>query len=95
VFQTLRGLLVGLFARTHGGGRPLLTFRTLASDALQAQLGATLPHYTLASAQGALRATLDLLEHDLPALTADQIALTPAEEALVRRIRERQVQIAG
>jgi predicted nucleotidyltransferase len=92
--QVLRGLLVGLFARTHGGGRPLETFRTLAPDALQAGLGATLPQYSLASARGALRAALDLLEYDdLPALTADQVALTPAERALVRRIRERQARL--
>jgi predicted nucleotidyltransferase len=88
--QTLRGLLVALFARTHGGGRPLATFHMLASDALQARLGATLPHYTLSSAQGALCAALDLLEYDLPAFSADQVTLTPAERALMRHIRERQ-----
>jgi predicted nucleotidyltransferase len=91
--QVLRGLLVGLFARTHGGGRPLETFRTLAPAALQARLGATLPQYSLASARGALRAALDLLEQDLAALTADQVTLTPAERALVRHIRERQAQL--
>ncbi len=91
--QALRGLLVALFARTHGGGRPMLTFRTLAADALQVQVGATLPQYSLASAQGALRASLDLLEYELPSLTADQVALTPAESALLRRIRERQARL--
>jgi predicted nucleotidyltransferase len=92
--QTMRGLLVALFAWTHGGGRPLATFRALAPEALQGQLGATLPQYSLASAQGALRAALDLLEHELPALTADQVAYTPAEVALLRRIRERQARLA-
>ena len=62
----------------------------LAPDALQARLGATLPQYSLASARDALRATLDLLEHDLATLTAGQVALTPAERVLMRRIRERQ-----
>jgi predicted nucleotidyltransferase len=91
--QTLRGLLIAVFARTHGGGRPMSTFRTLATAPLQGQLGATLPHYSLASARDALHAALDLLEDELPALTADQVALTPAERALLRRIRDRQTRL--
>jgi predicted nucleotidyltransferase len=93
--QSLRGLLLALFARTHGGGRPLQTFLALAPEALQAQLGATLPEYSLASAREALRAALDLLEEGLPTLAADRVALTPADRALLRQLRERQTQLAG
>jgi hypothetical protein len=93
--QSLRGLLLALFARTHGGGRPLQTFLALAPEALQTQLGATLPHYSLASARDALRAALDLLEEGLPALAADQVALTAADRALLRQLRERQAQLEG
>lgn len=91
--HALRGHLVALFARTHGGGRPLATFRAQASATLQSQLGATLPHYSLASAQAAFKAALDLLEHHLPALTADHAALTPAEQTLLRQIRGRQTRL--
>jgi predicted nucleotidyltransferase len=91
--QALRGLLLALFARTHGGGRPLQTFRAHAPAALQAQLGATLPQYSPASAHSAFRAALDLLEDGLPVLTAGQVILTPAERALLRQIRQRQPQL--
>lgn len=88
--HALRNHLLALFARTHGGGRPLATFLAQAPAALQAQLGATLPHYSLTSAQDAFKAALDLLEDGLPALTADQATLTPTEQTLLRQIRERQ-----
>jgi hypothetical protein len=88
--QSLRGLLLALFARTHGGGRPMQTFLAHAPDALRVQLGATLPFYSLASARDALRAALDLVEEGLPTLAADQVALTTADRALLRQIRERQ-----
>jgi predicted nucleotidyltransferase len=91
--HALRGLLVALFARTHGGGRPLATFLALAPDSLQAHLGATLSHYSLASARDAFRAALDLLEHDLLALAGDQASLTPPERALLRQLRERQARL--
>jgi hypothetical protein len=91
--HSLRGLLVALFARTHGGGRPLATFCAQATDTLQTQLGATLTHYSVASTRDAFRAALDLLEHDLPALTADQATLTPAERTLLRQIRARQARL--
>jgi predicted nucleotidyltransferase len=91
--HALRGQLIATFARTHGGGRALDTFRMQADAALQAQLGAALPRYDLASARQALLACLDLLEHDLPRLTADQADLAPAQRALLRRIRERQARL--
>jgi predicted nucleotidyltransferase len=91
--QSMRGLLLALFARTHGDGRPLATFRAQAPAALQAQLGATLPHYSLASARAAFRSALDLLENDLPALTAGQATLTPAGRTLLRQIRARQARL--
>ncbi|MFN8512735.1 MAG: nucleotidyltransferase domain-containing protein [Thermomicrobiales bacterium] len=91
--HALRGHLLALFARTHGDGRPLATFRAQASAALQTQLGATLPHHSLASARAAFKAALDLLENGLPALTNGQATLTPAEQTLLRQIRERQTRL--
>ncbi len=83
----LRARLMELFAYTHGGLRSPQTFEALASAALQARLGATLPQDNPAPIRAALIACLDILEHDLEALSDCHARLTDAQRAVVRRLR--------
>ena len=86
----MRGLLLELFTRTHGGGRAFLTFQTEADPQLQARLGATLPQHSLASVQKALLQFLDILEHNLAEWTDGQIQLSDTHREVVQRVRARQ-----
>jgi predicted nucleotidyltransferase len=85
----MRHLLMELFARTHGGARPLHTFTAVADPALQARLGATLPTFDLPSVWRAHLAMLDFLEQDVPACLDGQAQLTTEQRAVLRAIRER------
>jgi hypothetical protein len=73
VLQRMRTLLMELYTRTHGGQRPVQFFQAKADTDLQAQLGHTLPQYSLVSVQASLGCFLDILEHDLGHLTDEQI----------------------
>jgi len=86
----MRGLLMELFARTHGGGRAFLTFQTEADPQLQARLGATLPQFSLASVQKALVGFLSILEDHLPEWADGQLQLSDAQRELLQRLRARQ-----
>jgi predicted nucleotidyltransferase len=85
----MRGLLMEVFARTHGGARPLHTFAALADPALQARLGATLATFDLSSLWRAHQAILDLLEQDIPALSNGQAQLSADQRAVLHAIRQR------
>jgi predicted nucleotidyltransferase len=84
-----RNLLMGLFAQTHGGARPVQTFDAQADSASQARFGATLPTFESPSMWGAHQAMLDLLEHDIPALSNGQAQLSAGHQEMLRAIRER------
>jgi predicted nucleotidyltransferase len=88
--QLMRGLLLSAFAVTHGGARPFYVFQAQADPMLQARVGATLPHYSLLSAQRALHILLDLLENDLAVLTNGQASLSDVHRTIIVQIRERQ-----
>jgi predicted nucleotidyltransferase len=85
-----RGLLMELFAQTHDGARPLHTFAALASPALQARLGATLPSFDLTSARKAHHAMLDLLEQDVPSFSNGQAQLTTDQRMVLQAVRDRE-----
>jgi hypothetical protein len=88
----MRGLLIEIFARARGAGRPLRTFEADADHMLQARLGATLPQYDPASLRTALAALLDLIERDLAALSAGQIQLVERQREVMRAVRGRQAE---
>jgi hypothetical protein len=88
----MRALAMALFAASRGGVRPYQLFQAEAGAALDAALGATLPQHSLASARAALIHFLDLLEHDLPALTDGRLQLTEAQRAVLAQIRARATQ---
>ena len=69
----MRYLLMKLYTLTHGGQRPWQFFQAKADPDLQAQLGHTLPQYSLVSVQASLERCLDILEHDLGHSTNEQI----------------------
>lgn len=89
LLHRLRTLLMNVFARTHGGLRTPQTFEAQASAALQARLGAALPHYSDASIREALDHALDVMERDLDDLSAGQARLTDAQREVMRRVRAR------
>ena len=90
LIQLMHGLLLHAFASTHGSARPVHAFQDQADAVLQARLGATLPGYSLRSAQAALAALLDLVEQDLAAFTGGQIELSEAHRQVIARVRRRQ-----
>jgi predicted nucleotidyltransferase len=89
VLHRMRDLLMGLFARAHGGARPHHTFAALADAALQARLGATLPAFDLLSLWRAHRAMLDLLEQDVVSFAGGRAQLTTDQRMVLEAIRER------
>ena len=89
----MRNLLMELYAQAHGGIRPLQFFEAEASASLQTRLDATLPQYQMVSAQKALSAFLDILEHDLDLFTDGQIQLTKAHREILKRVRMRQADL--
>jgi hypothetical protein len=89
ILHRMRGLLMELFVRTHGGGRSLHRFPATAPAGLQARLGATLPQAELSSVRAALEALIDLLENDLVEITDGQLTLTAGQQTVLRQVRLR------
>jgi len=89
----MRELLMELFAQSHGGQRSLQAFQAEANRSLQDRLGATLPRYSLRSAQRALLKLLDFLEQNLEQLTVGRVRLTEVQRTLLKQIREKQAEI--
>lgn len=87
VLHRLRGLLMEIYARTHGGQRSVQTFDRAAGKYLQTRLGAVLPQNDALSTQAALRAALDVLELDLPEFSNGQLALTLEQRGVLERLR--------
>jgi predicted nucleotidyltransferase len=89
-YQTLylaRQHLFQAAAAARGRTRP---YHAAEEIALPRSIRDTLPGDDLPSLQRAFLALLDALEHDLPALTQGQAALSPAQRDVVVRLRERQ-----
>ena len=93
VLHRLRALLMELYTLTHGGQRPWQFFQVTADPNLQAQLGHTLPQYSLAAVQAALERCLDLVEYDLGHLTNRQIQLPDAYQKVLQAVRVRQAHL--
>jgi hypothetical protein len=89
----MRYLLMELYTLTHGGQRPWQFFQAKADPDLQAQLGHTLPQYSLVSVQASLGRCLDILEHDLGQLTNEQVQLPEAYRTVLRAVRANQAQL--
>jgi hypothetical protein len=84
-----RRSLMTLFSRSRQAQRSYQFFQVEADTNLQSRLGSTLPQYNLHSARECLAQVLEILEHELPGLTAGQLTLTPAQLHLLSRIRSR------
>jgi hypothetical protein len=89
----MRTLLMELFALTHDGQRPVQFFQAKAAAELQAELGHTLPQYSLASVQASLGRCLDVLEHDLGPLTDEHLHLPEADRKVLEAVRARQADL--
>lgn len=89
ILHRMRGLLMDIFVRTHGGGRSLHRFPVTAPAGLQARLGATLPQADPSSVRAALAALIDLLENDLAVISSGQLALTAGQQTVLRQVRLR------
>ena len=87
VLHRMRGILMELFARAHGGERAVQTFETEADEILQARLGTTLPKDDLISLRASLEELLDTIENDLGHLADGQVHLTGAQQAVLNRVR--------
>jgi predicted nucleotidyltransferase len=82
--------LLRLYAACHGGRRPYHALDGATDPALRDRFRRTLPGDDLPSIQRALLTLLDLLEHDLGALSAGQARLTEAQRRIVAQLRARQ-----
>jgi predicted nucleotidyltransferase len=91
LLRRTRNLLMELFARTHGGARPVQTFDAQADSTLQARLGATLPTFELPSMWRAHQAMLDLLEQAIPEFSNGQMQLTAAQREILGAVRRRMI----
>jgi predicted nucleotidyltransferase len=85
-----RDQIFALFAAARGAPRPLHAFQFAADERLSAQMAATLPTGTLAAAQQALVACLDLLEDHLDTIASGHITLSSEQREVLRQIRARQ-----
>lgn len=95
LLHRVRGLVMDLFALSHGGGRALPTFQAQAPADLQARLGQTLPPYDSAGLRAALAHSMAILEDDLELLTAGAQRLSPTHRQLLARVRARQATLGG
>jgi predicted nucleotidyltransferase len=93
MLHRLRHSLMELFTLTHGGQRSWQFFQANADPDLQAQLGHTLPQYSLVSVQAALERCFDILEHDLGPLTNEQLQLPAAYREVLKAVRHKQAQL--
>lgn len=89
ILHRMRGLLMQLFVRTHGGGRPLHRFPATAPAGLQALFSATLPRVDPSSVRAALATGIDLLENDLAVISNGQLTLTAGQQTVLRQVRLR------
>ena len=89
LLHRLRLLLIEIFARTHAGERSLQTFEALAETELQQRLRETLPGSGRASLHLAYLKMLDLLEYELPTISAGQARLKDAECKILQKLRRR------
>jgi len=80
-------LVMELYARTHGGVRPLQFFQATADAELQSHLAATLPAHDLCSTAECLNRFLGFLEHDLDRLTQGQVPLRESQRQLLKQVR--------
>lgn len=83
----MRGLLMQIFARTHGGTRPVHTFDGKAGPELHARMAETLPGSTQESLRKAFLAMLELLENDLTRISNGSLSLTPGQKIVIDRVR--------
>ena len=90
VLHELREQLLRLFAVTHGAARPYHAIEAASDQVLRARFGTTLPQNDLPSLQRAFLSLLDLLEHDLEALSAGQANLSEPQRSVLAQLRARQ-----
>ena len=93
LLHLMRKHLMDLFSRTHGGKRAFHFFQAKADAELQIRLGATLPSYSLESVQESLLQFLDILKHDLEAMTDGRVHLTAEHVDILNAIRQRQTRL--
>jgi predicted nucleotidyltransferase len=93
LLHLMRKLLMELFSRTHGGQRAFHFFQAKADAGLQARLGATLPCYSLASAQESLRQFLDIQQNDIAAMSGGRVQLTAEHADILNAIGQRQTRL--
>ncbi len=87
----MRTLLIEMFARAHGGGRPFSVFQAEASPLLQARIAAALPQSTLASLQQALLRLLKIMESDHQQLGRVN-GLSKEQQGILHQVRQRQAE---
>lgn len=87
LFHRMRGLLMEIFSRTHGGERPLQTFQAVAPLPLQTRLQETISLAAPDTLPAILQRFVYILENDLPALSAGQLALSNAQQRMLARIQ--------
>jgi predicted nucleotidyltransferase len=90
LLHLMRKLLMELFSRAHGGRRAFHFFQAKADARLQARLGATLPCYSLTSAQESLLQFLDILQNDITAMSGGQVQLTTEHADILNAVGQRQ-----
>lgn len=87
ILHDMRGIIMQIFARTHGGVRAFHTFQARANPALQAQLAETLPGSTPESLYRAFTAMLNLIENHMTDVSAGSLILTPGQKTVINRVR--------
>ncbi len=87
LLHRMRGLMMELYAQSHGGLRPLQFFEANADPALQADLAATLPSSDPSSLRVALTRFLALLENDLERWTDGRVHLTAGQREVVQNLK--------
>jgi predicted nucleotidyltransferase len=93
LLHLMRKLLMELFSRTHGGRRAFHFFQATADAGLQMRLGATLPRYSLASAQESLLQFLDILRNDVAVMTGGRVQLTAEHADILTAVGRRQTRL--
>jgi predicted nucleotidyltransferase len=93
VLYEARDRLLRLVAASRGAQRPYHLVDAISDQSLRVRLGRTLPHDDLPSLQEAFIALLDVLDHDLEALTAGQARLTHAQRQILAQLRARQANL--
>lgn len=87
ILHRMRGILMTLFVRTHGGQRTYKDFQPQADTEIQARIGVTLPRYNLDSLRISLAKLLEILEEELDYLGNGQVQLTSGHQIVLNRIR--------